>query len=772
MCAIFDCLLQHRDTRLLLITLPGALVIALMACLIATQCNLRFWRRSARRERARRDSRRADDPANEQSLSLEAALVRLKRSQESLRLLFVGNPLPMWVFDRETLCFLAVNEAAVAHYGYTQEQFLTMTIADFQPPKDREALRRAATAPDSAYRNDRISRHIKANGEEVEVAVYSRLLDYEGRPASLVAGVDITPSRRAEAEVRRTREFLNTVIENVPAPIIVKDARTFRHILVNRAAEAFMGISRTRMLGETIASIYAPETALYVRERDRTLLLHRQELFYDEHPFHTPGNGVRYATSKGLPIFDENAEPLYLLTVINDLTERRLAAKRIAHLTSHDILTGLPNRSAFGQRMAHALSLAHPQGVAALCVDVDRFKEINDEFGHVFADRVLESIARRLREAVGETFLARVGGDEFNLIVSNGEQPAAAVEIADRILASVTDEIDIDGSRVKVGVSIGIALFPADGEDDATLIANAEAALQTAKNERGGVMRFFEADMDRRLRERRILKRELRSAVELRQLRIHYQPQTNATGELLGFEALARWQHPTRGAVSPSVFVPIAEESGIIIQLGEWVLREACREAASWPHSFSIAVNLSPIQLRDSELLVLVRNTLIETGLPGNRLALEITEGVLIGDSASAIAVLRDIKALGVRIAMDDFGTGYSSLSYFQSFPFDKIKTDRSFIANIDQNPHSAAIIRAILGLAHGLHLPVVAEGVETNEQLAFLKREGCDEFQGYLMGRPRPIEEYASWIASGGRRAVDVPESGNIVVEQDRGNE
>jgi diguanylate cyclase (GGDEF)-like protein/PAS domain S-box-containing protein len=752
MIGILDCLFQQRDSRVALLAIVSIGVFVLAVRPIAVRCGCRLWRPSARANSAMRpSSHQSADRPNDQIAPLQAALVGLKRSEESLRLLFVSNPLPMWVFDRETLCFLAVNEAAIAHYGYSLAQFLTMTIVDFQRPEDREALRLAAKAPNGAYWNDRIARHIKANGEEVEVAIYSRVLDYQGRPASMVAGVDITPSRRAEAELRRTREFLNTIIENVPAPIIVKDARSFRHILVNRATEKFLGIPRARILGENMASFYEPESAACVRERDRTLITHRKELFYDEHPFKTPGNGVRYITSKGLPIFDDNAEPLYLLTVIDDVTERKLANERIAHLTSHDMLTGLPNRAVFGQRMIDELSQSDRQGVAALCIDIDRFKEINDEFGHVFADRILEAVAHRLQLAVGVTFLARVGGDEFNLIVSDAEQPEGAVEVADRVFLALADEIEIDGSRVKVSVSIGIAIFPADGADATILIANAEAALHAAKQEKRGVMRFFEANMDRRLRERRTLERELRSAVEMRQLRIHYQPQTNVAGDLLGFEALARWQHPTRGSVSPSVFIPIAEESGIIIPMGEWILREACREAAAWPHGLSIAVNLSPIQLRHGELFTLVRNTLIETGLAGNRLELEITEGVLIGDSASALAILRSIKTLGVRIAMDDFGTGYSSLSYFQSFPFDKIKTDRSFIANVDHNHHSAAIIRAILGLAHGLHLPVVAEGVETEDQLAFLRREGCDEIQGYLMGRPRPIEEYAAWIACGG---------------------
>src|SRR5260370_4984557 len=360
---------------------------------------------------------------------------------------------------------------------------------------------------------------------------------------------------------------------------------------------------------------------------------------------------------------------------------------------------------------------AAPRGVAALCVSIDRFKEITDVYGHSIADRALEAIARRWKGAAGETFLARVGGDESNLIVTDSEQPAAAAGVAASLLCAVAGAFEIDGAKIKVGLSIGVAVGPADGEEAGTLLANAEAALERAKHEGRGAARFFEADMDKRLRERRALEHELKSAIELRQLQLHYQPQTDVAGRLLGFEALARWPHPTRGNVPPGVFIAIAEGSGAILDLGAWILREACREAASWPGGLSIAVNLSPIQFRQSDLFALIRDVLAETGLAGERLELEITEGVLIDDPAMALDVLQRIKGLGVRIAMDDFGTGYSSLAYLQSFPFDTIKIDRSFIANLDTSPNSAAIIRAVLGLSRGLNIPVIAEGVETDAQ-------------------------------------------------------
>jgi predicted signal transduction protein with EAL and GGDEF domain len=297
---------------------------------------------------------------------------------------------------------------------------------------------------------------------------------------------------------------------------------------------------------------------------------------------------------------------------------------------------------------------------------------------------------------------------------------------------------------LRIKLTIGVAVFPTDGADAAMLMGNADAALYRAKAEARGSIRFFEAEMDQRLREQRALQQDLRTAIERNELVLHYQPQALIGGEVIGFEALVRWQHPTRGLVPPTMFIPVAEDNGLIISLGEWILREACREAATWPKPLQIAVNLSPVQFQYGDLVGLVHGVLLETGLASHRLELEITEGVLIGDFSRAVSILRRLKTLGVRIAMDDFGTGYSSLSYLQSFPFDKIKIDQAFITNVHQSPQSVAIIRAVIGLGRGLDLPVVAEGVENEAQLAFLSQEACDEVQGYLIGRPMPIERYA----------------------------
>jgi predicted signal transduction protein with EAL and GGDEF domain len=322
----------------------------------------------------------------------------------------------------------------------------------------------------------------------------------------------------------------------------------------------------------------------------------------------------------------------------------------------------------------------------------------------------------------------------------------AAVESAEALFASTAAPFCIGEHQIKLGVSIGVAMFPKDGAA-AFVLANAHAALFRAKSGGRGMVCFFDAALDNSIRERHLLLQDLEFALKRGEFLLHYQPQADKTGEIVGFEALLRWIHPTRGFVSPDTFIPIAEESGLIIQIGQWVLEEACREAASWPRPLNIAVNLSPIQFRSGDLPQTVHSILLETGLASNRLELEITEGALVSDFSRATSILRQLKALGARIAMDDFGTGYSSLSYLQAFPFDKIKIDRSFVSGHGNKAQSDAIIRAITGLGRGFGLPVIAEGVETEEQRIFLLNEGCEELQGYLIGRPRSINEYAHFV-------------------------
>jgi diguanylate cyclase (GGDEF)-like protein len=419
--------------------------------------------------------------------------------------------------------------------------------------------------------------------------------------------------------------------------------------------------------------------------------------------------------------------------------------EQIAYLAHHDSLTDLPNRAVLALRLAEIFDRAKGDGTAftILTVDLDHFKEANDVFGHAIGDDLLCAISRRLETAAQGAFIARVGGDEFTLLLATGGQPAAAEMLADRLLRSCAQDFDIRGQKIQIGLSIGAASYPKDAGDPLTLQANADAALYRAKAGGRHVACFFDPEMDRRHRERCSLQHDLRSAIAREELRLHYQPQATIDGAVFGFEALVRWQHPEHGLLPPGTFISPAEQNGLIVEIGEWTLRHACREAASWKTPLKIGVNLSPVQFRYGDLPNLVCSVLLETGLEPARLELEITEGVLINDSSRALSILRRLKALGVKIAMDDFGTGYSSLSSLQSFPFDKIKIDRTFISGVDSNQQSAAIVRAVIGLSKAIHMPVIAEGVETESERRFLMHEGCPEIQGYLIGRPRPIANY-----------------------------
>jgi diguanylate cyclase len=441
------------------------------------------------------------------------------------------------------------------------------------------------------------------------------------------------------------------------------------------------------------------------------------------------------------------------VAAVRDMRERKAAEAQIRFMATHDALTGLPNRFLFGDRFEQALGRARRTGeqVALLCLDLDRFKDVNDLSGHGAGDALLKQVGARLTATVRETdTVARLGGDEFAIVQCGLSQPEGAASLADRVLASIAEPFELDGEGTVIGISIGIALSPADGSDAETLLRNADTSLYRAKADGRGVYRMFEPAMDARLQARRALEYDLRQALAQRQFELYYQPQAESRGlQVTGFEALLRWHHPRHGIMAPDEFITLAEESGLIVPLGEWVLRNACAAAAHWPPHVRVSVNLSPIQFIRSGLVRLVADILGEHQLAPDRLELEITEGVLIKNSEQALDTLHQLRALGVRIAMDDFGTGYSSLSYLQRFPFDKIKIDKSFIRALECDGDSAAIVRAVIGLGRSLRMPVIAEGVETAKQLEMLRLEYCEEIQGYLVGRPMPLEWCAGLLAS-----------------------
>jgi diguanylate cyclase (GGDEF)-like protein len=427
-------------------------------------------------------------------------------------------------------------------------------------------------------------------------------------------------------------------------------------------------------------------------------------------------------------------------------------------MARHDALTDLPNRVLFRERMAEGLSRmeAFGESLAVLYLDIDNFKGVNDTLGHPIGDKLLGTIAERVRAAVGEgDTVARLGGDEF-AILQGDSSPERAGMLARNLVDIISELIEIDGQEINSGVSIGIALAPNDGNAADHLMKCADLALYRAKAEGRGTFRFFEPDMDEHIQARRALEVDLRRALTAGEFTLAYQPQINlGSNQLIAMEALLRWNHAERGPVPPSEFIPLAEEMGLIVPLGEWVLREACRDAARWPDPIKVAVNLSPVQFRNRGLVTTVTQALAAAGLAPHRLELEITEAVLLQDDEAIVTMLHQLRALGVRISMDDFGTGYSSLSYLRSFPFDKIKIDRSFIKDIERNRDSAVIIKAIASLGQRLGIETTAEGIETAEQLELVRRAGCTEMQGYLASPPRPASEAADLIARFRREVV-----------------
>ena len=431
----------------------------------------------------------------------------------------------------------------------------------------------------------------------------------------------------------------------------------------------------------------------------------------------------------------------------SDVTAQIAAEQRAHYLALHDPMTELPNRELLCQRLDQVLAGVRRRDsmTAVLIVDLDRFKSVNDTLGHAAGDRLIRLCSRRLEACVREVdTVARLGGDEFALIQVGVEGPGQAQALCSRLLAALVEPFELDGHEIIVTASIGVALAPGDAEEPGRLLQYADVALYRAKEEGRNTFRFFEPEMDGRLQARRALERDLRTALMRAELEVHYQLQVDALGqEPVGVEALARWNHPERGWVPATDFIPVAEETGLILQLGEQVLRTACAQAANWP-KVRLSVNLSPVQFRHGDLVGLVRRVLQESGLEARRLELEITERVLLADMGAALATLERLRGLGVRIAMDDFGTGYSSFSYLQKFPFDTIKIDRSFVAAIETRSEAHAIVRAVVGLGRSLGMRTCAEGVETAAQLAFLKAEGCDEVQGYYLARPLPASEIA----------------------------
>ncbi|RXT48765.1 diguanylate cyclase [Bradyrhizobium betae] len=564
---------------------------------------------------------------------------------------------------------------------------------------------------------------------------------------------EITERRNLEQERDRNYMFLREIIDHIPSQITVKDAQTRQYLLINRTAEEQFGQSSEVIIGKTPFDMYPDAIARIVTDDDGKALEAPGGLFKDEHAWQSQTKGERYITSTRIGIRDKSGEPRYLISVIEDVTERRRAHEKIAHMAHYDALTDLPNRTLFREQIERELEkVAGGQQFALLYIDVDEFKGINDSLGHHVGDELLKAIATRLRGCLKRgDLIARLGGDEFAVIQTAIKSSADVLSFVTRIYEAIRQPYHCLGHQLSTDASIGIALAPQDGTDLDQLIKNADLAMYGAKASGRRTHRFFEPAMDASARARLTLEQDLRQALVNGGFEIHYQPLVDLrTNEVSGCEALLRWRHPERGMISPAEFIPIAEDTGLITELGDWVLRTACNEAATWPVHVRVAVNVSPVQLKCDTLALRIAGALAASGLAPSRLELEITEAVLIRDDEAALSILHQLRSIGVRIALDDFGTGYSSLSYLKRFPFDKIKIDRCFVADIAETSGAPVIVQAVVNIAAASHMTTVAEGVETEAQREMLRALGCTEMQGYLFSKPKPAAEVRKLFSPG----------------------
>ena len=658
-------------------------------------------------------------------------------------------PVMIAVKDAVTRKFVLANRAAEEFWGVTRAEALGRTAREIFPRVQADMIDRS---DDDVIRSDcplTLDAHpnmVRLGKERVVTSKRLAIRDADGKATFLVSVVeDVTARKLVEQERDRGREFLDQIVKNVPATIVVKDARSRKYILINPAGEQAFGTSRDQIIGKTAHEIWPKATADVIVKHDDSLMQSGGLLAFEEFTLNTPGRGERLVISKKLMMRDGQGDPQYLLGVIEDVTERKRSEDRIAHLAHYDALTDLPNRVLFREQLEQSLKGILPGGrVAVLYLDLDHFKSANDTHGHPVGDELLKVVASRLRGCISDAdTVARLGGDEFAIIQGAVMGSKDVVDLVARIHDAIREPCEAGGHQLVADTSIGIAIAPDDGADPDQLLKNADLAMYRAKNEGRGTYRFFEPGMDARVKARCALEFDLREAIMCGGFELHYQPLVNLENNTIsGCEALLRWHHPSRGMISPVEFIPIAEETGLITVLGEWVLRTACAEAVTWPDHIKVAVNVSPVQFKSENLVQVVVNALAASRLPAHRLELEITEAVLIRDDDATLSILHQLRKLGVRIAMDDFGTGYSSLSYLRRFPFDKIKIDRSFINDVTDEDGSLSIVQAVVGIAKSRNIATVAEGVETTLQLELLRKLGCTEMQGYLFSRPQPAAE------------------------------
>ncbi|HEY8314296.1 MAG TPA: EAL domain-containing protein [Candidatus Baltobacteraceae bacterium] len=673
---------------------------------------------------------------------------------------FFDLPTPAWVYDRQTLHFLAVNDAAVAKYGYARDEFLAMSLLDIRPQADREAVVRLVGGPMPGSLVDGPWRHRTKSGEAVLVETISIETEYEGRAARAVMCIDITQRLRAEQALRESEQRLADSQE-------VAHLGTWRRDFVK--GNAVWSRELCRIFGVDPQHAGDPEVWRKplthpddVELVDRTLdeAIAGDGKYQLDHRVVRTDGAVRWVHVQGRYEFDDLHEPVALIGTLLDITGRKEAERELDFIAHHDVLTGLENRAAAERRLDRQLADSATTRVAVAFIDFDGFKAINDTLGHAVGDALLREAAQRLTRAVGsKATVARWGGDEFVVIAPEINSILAVESLAYRLLRTLEDPYDSAGRSLHARPSIGVSLHPDHGASGADLIRNADTAMYVAK-QRKSAFEVFDHAMHDAARERLELENGLRAALKEGAFTLLFQPIVDATtNAVLSAEALVRWRHPTRGIVAPAFFMDVAEETGLIVAIDEFVLGEACRIAQSWCRSgmaIPIAVNVSARDFQRPNIVATIDRAIRSSGLPASMVELELTESGVMRDVEHAVRIMRQLRDLGVRLAMDDFGTGYSSLAHLKRFPLDTIKIDRSFVADLPGSEFDREITASIVRLGRSAGLHVVAEGVETAEQLAVVRALGCSVVQGYYLARPMPAHEFAAFV--GRSRAAASP--------------
>ncbi|GAB2521956.1 EAL domain-containing protein [Lysobacter humi (ex Lee et al. 2017)] len=681
--------------------------------------------------------------ARERALAVEA----------EYRFLFEHNPLPMWVFDRDTLEFLAVNDAMVAHYGYAHDELVGASMLSIRPPEEFEALRVAAGMPSRERPQGQLWTHLHKDGRSMRMAVFSHDIEFEGRNARLVAAQDVTEREQAEQRFRLVARATSDAV--------------YDYDLV--AGTIWWSESYYTQFGTLPSPVETAEewsTRIHPSDRDRVVggvygAIDGDAAEWQEQYRYRCGDGS-YAVvlDRGFILRDATGRAIRMVGGMIDLSERQDYESRLAYRATHDELTDLPNRQLLQDRLQQALLNAQRYGreVTLIFVDLDDFKLVNDTLGHSAGDQVLREVASRLRAVARETdTVARFGGDEFVIVLTEQQGENGACEVIRRITQTLAEPIDVAGSPQTLTASIGWCRFPDAGRDVETLLKHGDLAMHQAKRQGRNRAVSFQSEFVEGVSRRVQLVAQLRQALELDQFVPVFQPLFDSDERPVALETLVRWQHPERGLVLPGEFIQVCEESGLIVELGRRVLHQAARHyrelAGAGLGHLRVAVNVSPAQFND-ELVRHVRETIEQHSLPAEVLELEITEGLLMQDPERAIELMRQIAAMGVSFSIDDFGTGYSSLAYLKRFPIDRLKIDRSFVRDLGSDEDDAAICNSIIGLAHALDIRTVAEGVETALQLDWLRERRIDEVQGYLLGRPMPFQELLPLLVHCNERA------------------